>query len=370
MFQIKRLHSFCALSALFLCSVNNVKLYFLTAVNKKLLTVSKGFFASFACVLLTVAYLSVNIAHASTDKNKEANPAVKHTVQETPFNYCGDQPWLDDWYCHFNYGIESTVVEVNRWFIHEEKPTSKPARASGKLRFGIEPRSRALNQFDFRFKIRVKLPALEGRVELLLSDDEDDVNQQAVKAARNPQLGNDDKATVALQFRDKPDSKIAYRLGFGRGSQLYTRARYSDAFNISERNKISYFVEANYYSDDQLGAEFRASLSHTISKNKAIEFENTFRYRDKTEDMFWRHELQYLYLHDGKTSYLFTAMIDGLNKPSYRKEQVLVSMRYKRNVLRPWLFVELEPFLLWLREEDFRTSIGVAVRLEIHFPHS
>jgi hypothetical protein len=61
-------------------------------------------------------------------------------------------------------------------------------------------------------------------------------------------------------------------------------------------------------------------------------------------------------------------MIDGLNKPSYRKEQMLVSLRYKRNVLRPWLFVELEPFILWLREEDFRTSYGIALRAEVHFP--
>ena len=61
-------------------------------------------------------------------------------------------------------------------------------------------------------------------------------------------------------------------------------------------------------------------------------------------------------------------MVDGLNKPSYKEEQVLLSMRYKRNVLRPWLFVEIEPFLLWLREENFRTSVGIAMRLEVHFP--
>ena len=304
------------------------------------------------------------------EENKPVVDPELQAIDSSEFDYCDGQPWLDDWYCHFNYGVDVAVVEVNNWFVHESTPATKrrPARASGKLRFGWEPRSGDLSQLDFRFKIRAKLPALEDRVELFLSDDEEDVNQQAVKAARSQQLGSDDQATVALQFKDEPDSRIAYRVGFGRGSQIYTRARYSDSKKLNERNTLSYFAEVNYYTDDQFGAETKISFSHTISKNEAIEFDNTFRYRDKTEDLFWRHEVQYLYLHDSKTSYLFTAMVDGLNKPSYKEEQVLLSMRYKRNVLRPWLFVEIEPFLLWLREENFRTSVGIAMRLEVHFP--
>jgi hypothetical protein len=308
-------------------------------------------------IFLLSIILSLQVVAQEKPSPSDSNP-----------NYCGGQIWFDDWYCHFNYGIESSVVEVNSWFVHENTTTQAPTRASGKLRFGIEPRSGDLSQLDFRFKIRVKLPALEDRVELLLSDDEDDVNQQAVKAARSEQLGSNDRATLALQFKDKPDSKVSYRLGLGRGSQVYTRARYKDEFSVNINSKFSYFAEVNYYSDDQFGVEFEGALSRNIDNKHAIEFENSFRYRDKSEDLFWRHQFKFLYLRDGKTSYLFTAMIDGLNKPSYRKEQMLVSLRYKRNVLRPWLFVELEPFILWLREEDFRTSYGIALRAEVHFP--
>jgi hypothetical protein len=304
----------------------------------------------------------------SLTKNTDTSAIKNSELQTSEFNYCDAQPWLDDWYCHFNYGVETSVIEINKWFVTDYTPTTKQATASGKLRFGIEPRSGNLNQLDFRFKVRIKLPALQDRVELLLSDDEEDVNQQAVKAARSEQLGSDDQATVALQFKDKPDSKVAYRIGLGRGSQIYTRARYSDNLELNERNKISYSAEANYYTDDQLGVETRISLIHTLSKNEAIEFDNTFRYRDKTEDLFWRHKIQYLYLKDGKTSYLFSAMVDGLNKPNYQEEQVLVSMRYKKNVLRPWLFLEVEPYVIWLRQENFRTSFGVAIRAEVHFP--
>ncbi len=307
-------------------------------------------------------------AITNSGMNKEQPAQALPTLSISEFSNCDTQLWLDDWYCHFNHGIESTVIEVNKWFVADHTPSAQRAKASGKLRFGWEPRSGDLNQLDFRFKIRVKLPALQDRVELLLSDDEGDLNQQAVKAARNQQLGSNDQATVALQFKDKPDSKLVYRIGLGRGSQIYTRARYSDRVDLNQQNSMNYYAEVNYYSDDQVGVETKISLNHRISKNQALELDNTFRYRDKTEDLFWRHEIQYLYIHDSKTSYLLTALVDGLNKPSYHEEQVLVSMRYKRNILRPWLFLEVEPFFLWLREENFRTSFGVALRAEVHFP--
>ena len=60
-------------------------------------------------------------------------------------------------------------------------------------------------------------------------------------------------------------------------------------------------------------------------------------------------------------------MIDGLSQPNYRKEQMLLSMRYKKQVLREWLYLELEPYILYLRREDFRPSIGIALRAEVHF---
>ena len=312
--------------------------------------------------VLFAALIWAGYSHAEEETKEEQ-------IDDDLINYCFEQTWLDDWYCNFNFGIEATVHEVNTWFIEDGESSNTPSKASGRLRFGIEPRTGDLNQLDFRFKLKVKLPALEDRVELLLSDDEEDVNQQAVKAARNDQLGNDESATVALQFKENPDSNIAYRLGLGRSSQVYFRARYKNDFEISETSKFTYFAEVNYYSDDQLGVEVEGTYSKSLSNTQAYEIDTVFRYRDKSEDMFWRHQYQHLFLHDDESSFLFTAMIDGLNKPTYRLEQALVSMRYKRRVYRPWLFVELEPFILWLREEDFRTSYGIALRAEIHFPN-
>jgi hypothetical protein len=288
-------------------------------------------------------------------------------VSDNNYDFCSQLGRLDKPYCHLNYGIDSAANGINSWFKHEGGDQDTNATTRGRLRFGWEPRSGDLSEIDFRFRIRVKLPALQDRVELFLSDQDDGINQQEIKAARSEELGNRDQTVLALQFKKKAEDKVSYRIGFGRGSQLYTRARYSDKLTFSDEASIHYFAETNYYSSDQLGFEANAEFGYVFDSRSAFEINNSFRYRHKSKDWLWRHEIQYLYVGENETSYLFSAMIDGLSEPSYRKEQMLISVRYKRKILKEWLFIEVEPFILWLREEDFRSSPGIAIRAEVHF---
>jgi hypothetical protein len=160
---------------------------------------------------------------------------------------------------------------------------------------------------------------------------------------------------------------MSYRIGFGRGSQVYTRARYNNEIVLGADSKFYYYAEANYYSGDKLGFEVDGVFSSQITPFSAFELNNSFQYRDNREEWYWRHEMRYLMLGENDTSYLFSASIDGLSEPSYRKESMLVSARYKRRIFREWLYLEVEPFVIWLREEDFRASLGIAIRAEVHF---
>ena len=288
-------------------------------------------------------------------------------LDDENYDFCGQLGFLDDAYCYLNYGVDATANSINDWFKHDGGDQDTPATTKGRLRFGWEPRFGDLSEIDFRFRIRVKLPALEDRVELFLSDEEDNGNQQAVKAARSDELGNRDKTVLAIQYKQQEKDKMSYRIGLGRGSQLYTRARYSNKILFNRQASLHYFAETNYYSSDQLGFEANAEFGYVFSSQSAFEINNSFRYKHKLKNWIWRHEFQYLYVAKNESSYLFTAMVDGLSEPEYRKEQVLISIRYKRKVLREWLFIEIEPFILWLREENFRSSPGIAIRTEIHF---
>lgn len=309
-------------------------------------------------------FLLLNTWHAVVLSNERPD---KQVINDLNYDFCGQLGPIDDAYCYLNYGVDSTADTINNWFKHEGGNQDTLPTTRGKLRFGWEPRSGDFSEIDFRFRIRATLPALKDRVELFLSDEEDSGNQQALKSARRDELGNNDQTVLALQFKQEDKDKLSYRVGFGRGSQLYTRARYTDEIKYSKDASLYYYAESHWYSGDKLGVELNAEFGYVFDSRSAFEFNNNFRFRDKTDDWVWRHEVQYLHLAKNDTSYVFTAMIDGLSRPNYRKEQMLLSMRYKRKVLRDWLFIEVEPFILWLREENFRASPGVAIRAEVHF---
>lgn len=292
-------------------------------------------------------------------------------VKSDDIDICNEISWLDRAYCHLLYGMDDNANKINDWFTPEPNNNSnsevKRARTSGKIRLGWEPRQGDISELDLRFRVKVRLPALEKRVDLIFADQEESINEQDLKAARPPTSNIEEDAVVALQFRKKDNDRLAYRIGAGRSAQLYTRARYSSSLNLNDESVIYYYGEVNYYTRDKLGVEFNANYVQRITKRSGLEFNNTFRYRSVSDDWLWRHQVQYIVSGNKQSSYLFNAVIDGLSQPNYRKEKILVSARYKFKGFRDWMFFEVEPFILWLRKEDFKASWGLALRTEVRF---
>ena len=82
----------------------------------------------------------------------------------------------------------------------------------------------------------------------------------------------------------------------------------------------------------------------------------------------WDFQAPHLQM-DEKNALVYGLYIEGNSQPSYRPEEYLLSMRWRKNALREWLFFEIEPFLIWRREEQFNTSVGIALRVEGYFGH-
>ena len=60
-------------------------------------------------------------------------------------------------------------------------------------------------------------------------------------------------------------------------------------------------------------------------------------------------------------------MVEGLSQPNYRVEEIYSGLRWRSNTVRDWLYFDVEPFVLLLREENFSPSFGVALRVEAYY---
>ena len=296
-----------------------------------------------------------------------STPVNADEQTETPPLPAADDAWLDVWHSKFSNSMDYTAQQLDEFFALEGSDNHKDAQAEGRVRFGLEPRTRDLMATDFRFRIRVKLPALKNRVELLLSDDDDYTRRDNIRAARDSVDHLQDSASLALRYQKNDNSKLSHRIGAGRGDQLFARSRFEDDIWFAEDFKLDYDGEIYYYTRDQFGAELGLNFTQMLEDDQFVRLQNRYYYRDRSTDWLWRHELQYLRPLTDQSALLYTFFVKGLTKPNHHVTEVYTSVRWRTNYRRSWLFFELEPFVIWLKQEHFSPSYGLAVRFEFYY---
>ncbi len=140
--------------------------------------------------------------------------------------------WFDVWQRSFTDSMDFTVSKFDGLFSDGSQSIEK-AKAEGRIQLSWEPRTRDIAETDLRFRIRVSLPHLENRVDLLLSDNEDETQSDTIKAARSPSLGRQDNTTISLRFRPNINSHYSFRVGAGRRDHLYLKARHRNSLEIN-----------------------------------------------------------------------------------------------------------------------------------------
>ena len=305
---------------------------------------------------------------------------IKHVVLLFMFSafYCNgeenepqpDYPWLDDMHENIAQSVQDSAIWFDDFFFLNGVMHQETAQAEARIRLGWEPRTRSLNQFQNRFKVRVRLPNLKNRLDVVLSDYDDETELGNERLGQNDSFGDTDRLNLALQWRSRPNSGFSHRIGIGRGFQTFVKSRYRNHYSLAADTLMRVEGSIYYYSDDGFGSHFSTKFDYSATAATLYRFDNNFYYRDRTEDWLWRHSWQSLHQFDEKTAIISGYYIEGLSRPNYQLNEHYVSVRWRQNALRKWLFYELEPFILWRRDEHFAPSYGLALRVEGFFGHS
>ncbi|MCC2617199.1 hypothetical protein LJ739_13175 [Aestuariibacter halophilus] len=279
------------------------------------------------------------------------------------------RPWLDDMHDSIADSVTVTAEWFDSFFAEGPSPPDQQARGEARLRLGWEPRSRDWNEFEARLRVRVKLPKFKDRVDIILSDYDDEAPDERISAGRDGRFDRDDRFSLALRFKPKPDSGLSHRIGVGRRAQIFGKSRYRQHHQLSDVVDLQWETSLYYYNRDGWGGNIKVHTDYASDDDVIWRWANRFYYRDESDDWLWQHSWQRFAQHDADTATLVGFYIEGLSKPTYRLEEYLASVRWRKNAFRDWLFFEVEPFVLWRRDENFSASYGVALRVEGNFGH-
>ena len=278
-----------------------------------------------------------------------------------------EYPWLDNMHQSIASSVNTSALWFDEFFALEEFEKREGAFGEARIRLGWEPRSRDIVELETRFKVRVKLPNLKNRADLVLSDYDDDRSDDDIQASGNNDLVEQSRFSLALRWRSSPESGLSYRIGVGRRLQPFVKSRYRNTHLLTNKTTLRWETSAYMYSNDGLGADFSWQVGYNATDYSILRWNNHFYFRDQSNDWLWQHSLQKLIQFDEKNALIAGVYIEGLSRPNYRLEEYLVSLRWRKNTLRKWLFYEIEPFVLWRRDEMFSASYGIALRLEGFF---
>lgn len=238
---------------------------------------------------------------------------------------------------------------------------------------------------------KVDLPRLDKRLGLIFSDAGDDtVNEEVDNLLADEQPNND----VALQYTgvDKGRSRLDFKLSLP-SFKLKTGVRYRYKYPFSEKLSGRFTEELIFRDGKGFETTTRLELDDALSKDLLLRWSNRFRYGQRTAGIEWNSTIGLGQRIDEKQAISYFASVSGKTKPEFLSERAAerlpgeprithekpewlteaygVGVLYRLNFFRRWLFVEIEPAVLWRRhyaQEDNREPVGViTARLEILF---
>lgn len=306
------------------------------------------------------------------------------------------ESWLDK----SQMGLYQSVCGATAWFdgfFGDKRFDQSSGETFGRISLGEFWDE--LDGFDtsLRFRARFALPALKEGASLLIGrGDEDNLisernTSSAEQLARQSTDRTDDATAVGLGYRALENLKR--QLDFSVGARLNSglvglaRIRYRQSWQLNENNLLQLLPLVYWRSDEGLGSTMRVDLDHTINRSFLLRWSNFANISEnKDVDLVQDDDPETPdYVIDGvkwgSTIYLFQALsekrgltysafVSGNSDSQVAYQNAGFDIRYRRRILREWLFIEYIGSVNWPRDYvtvDRERNFGAGVRLEAYF---
>ncbi len=280
----------------------------------------------------------------------------------------------DDWLFGFHDAISDSVHGTALWFdsfFATDEIEGTKQESTLRIRLGWEPRARDWGVFSQKFRLNLHLPHLENQVDLILSDETDDENNndKAVNG-RNVTTDKDESFTAALRFVnvDKLTNFIDTRIGLS-SNDVFAKVRLKLLSSSSQVHRFEFQPSIYYYLDDGFGQKVFVEYTYNHSTKKQFRANYSIKFSDGFEGNRWQNSLNYLRQIDRRraSAIRFSTYGEDNAGRGFLVDNYRFSYLYRMNAYRKWLYFEIEPFLDWPEEYNYSTTPGIALRVEGYF---
>lgn len=274
--------------------------------------------------------------------------------------------------------ISAGVLATGRWidsFFADPRVENEVGKTRVKLRFSLFAEEEATTEYDVQANVRLDLPVLEGKLHLLLAGDpEEDDDFQAITGREGaaPQLAAaDDRVSASLRYflvrtlYQNLSLRAGVRLRGGTPA-LFLEPRYRHLVDLDPW--LFRFTQ-----------RFVGFTNGTVGARTTLDLERELRaplfFRTTADGSWFSDEEGYFYslgffLYQPlspRTVLVYSWANSFQTRPTDRLEEVVLSVRFRQQIWREWLFYEIDPQLSFPHEDDYQVTPGIFLRLEMLF---
>jgi len=281
---------------------------------------------------------------------------------------------LDSSHEYITYQLDA----VARWvdgFFGEQRTDLESAHSFIRVRHNNTWQEGEAYKDAITVRAKIRLPRLKDRLNLVFSDELEDEEEDASNSIDAIERVSSGEEEVALQFQAKKKARyeLDYKIGFRSGSELRVGARLRREWVNSSR-VLTRFTQNIFWQDTRgFGSRSLVDIDYVPSETQLLRWSNRFDFAEDTLGVPWRSRLLHSTILNEKQGLAYYIQAEGETRPRYLTTNYGPGIVYRVNLLKKWLFFELEPSYSWRRAEidDSRKGVSaITARIEVVFSES
>ena len=219
-------------------------------------------------------------------------------------------------------------------------------------------------EYGMKLTARLNLPKVSKKLKLVIESDDEDMD---IDSFKEPSATDENDGTIGLRYDVSAKDNSSFNIKVTLRPSIELRYRYSYPFNDET---LARFTQKIYQKKKITGESTHIDVDHKINSKFLIRWANFAKFESDVEDFELGTGLT-LYQYISKRRALsYKAGVSWYTKSSPYLSNTHLSLVYRQNILRKWLFYELIPEINWDKENVYSNTereLKFTLRLEVLF---
>lgn len=280
--------------------------------------------------------------------------------------FSGEHTW-EEWHDYWSEDISHRVDYIDHFFGDEIlKDDNRDTRVVMQLGFRsdrFDPVS-----VESRINVRVGLPQLQRRLQLILDSGSDAEDVKALRVYENAAKVSDPAAGVRYLLKDESRTRLHFDTGvhFSQSPQVFgrARARYTLPLNLWQlrlQERVEVLHRDGFEETSEMIWDRQLPGKALFRIRSAVDWE------EKNRGVTPAQSLAYYGILNARASYKIRLLGSWSETPYGGTDVYTFATGYRRIIYGDWLFLEVSPGLEFSSERDYDVNPFIAAIFEITF---